>query len=288
MDFSEIGAIKSVAVSSDSKFIASASYDSTVIVWRTANASVVYRLTGHSRSVETVAFSHDSRLLCSGSWDNTALVWNLKTGTAKNVLTGHKNVVQCCAFSLNDMFLVSSTKYKKCYAQHEYSVPVEYTSTIATGSWDHTVRLWLMIRDPRVEQCRILNGHTGNVYAVAFSSLGMLASGSWDKTIRLWRPRDGSLLFILDDHSGWVRALAFSPDGTILASASDDESVKIWDTLSGECAKTLQGNMEQLQTCIFSTEGALLASGAATMPNLTFKTSAADNKAPCATNLSLE
>ncbi len=51
------------------------------------------------------------------------------------------------------------------------------------------------------------------------------ASGSWDKTIRLWRPRDGSLIFVLNDHTGWVRALAFSPDGTILASTSDDESV---------------------------------------------------------------
>ena len=53
------------------------------------------------------------------------------------------------------------------------------------------------------------------------------ASGSWDKTIRLWRARDGSLLFVLNNHTGWVRALAFSPDGTILASTSDDESVRV-------------------------------------------------------------
>ena len=59
------------------------------------------------------------------------------------------------------------------------------------------------------------------------------ASGSWDKTIRFWNPKDGSHIATLTDHSGWVQALAFSPDGTMLASVSDDEIVSmIWFTKS--------------------------------------------------------
>eukprot|EP00057_Strongylocentrotus_purpuratus_P028336 XP_011682810.1 PREDICTED: WD repeat-containing protein 38-like [Strongylocentrotus purpuratus] len=122
------------------------------------------------------------------------------TGTPRNILTGHKNLVQCCAFSANDRLL-------------------------ATGSWDHTVRLWALCRQAGMDQVRVLKGHTGNVYAVAFSKLGMLATGSWDKTVRLWSSRDSRCLAVLSEHTGWVRALAFSNDSNMVASASDDETV---------------------------------------------------------------
>jgi WD40 repeat protein len=32
----------------------------------------------------------------------------------------------------------------------------------------------------------------------------------------------------LEGHSGWVRSVAFSPDGTKIISGSSDKTVKIW------------------------------------------------------------
>jgi hypothetical protein len=60
--------------------------------------------------------------------------------------------------------------------------------TLASGSADHTVRLWNMT-DPThptpLESSLI--GHSSAVYAVAFSPDGhTLASGSFDQTVRLW------------------------------------------------------------------------------------------------------
>ena len=45
----------------------------------------------------------------------------------------------------------------------------------------------------------------------------------------LFRRCEGELLDQSFGHSDWVRAVAWSPDGTMLASAANDAKVKIWD-----------------------------------------------------------
>jgi WD40 repeat protein len=79
-----------------------------------------------------------------------------------------------------------------------------------------------------------LNGHTGQVYAVAFSPDGRtLATGSRDSAIILWDVEGREALAPpLEGHEGWILGLTFSPDGRLLASASADGTARLWD-LSG-------------------------------------------------------
>jgi WD40 repeat protein len=70
---------------------------------------------------------------------------------------------------------------------------------LATGSIDHTIRLW----DSASGACeRVFEGHQGSVGALAVLGDGRLASGSGDNTIRLWDPAqpDGAprVLFVAD------------------------------------------------------------------------------------------
>jgi WD40 repeat protein len=58
-------------------------------------------------------------------------------------------------------------------------------TTLASGSADHTVRLWDTATGRQIGVP--LTGHTDMVFAVAFSPDGKtLASGSVDHTVRLW------------------------------------------------------------------------------------------------------
>jgi hypothetical protein len=72
-----------------------------------------------------------------------------------------------------------------------------------------------------------LQGHTGEVYALAVLPDGQLASASYDKTVRVWRPSTGACEAVLEGHTSAVAALAVLPDGR-LASANYDKTVRVW------------------------------------------------------------
>ena len=65
---------------------------------------------------------------------------------------------------------------------------------------------------------------------------------------------------ILTGHSGWVKSVAFSPDGTILASGSADGTIKLWDTKTGTEIRTFTEHKRPVESVAFSPDGTILAS----------------------------
>ena len=80
----------------------------------------------------------------------------------------------------------------------------------------------------------------------------MLAPASHDETVELWDARSGAVPQTLRDHSYYVHAVAFSPDGKTLASASYDSTVKLWDAGSGAVLQALNGHSESVNAVVFS------------------------------------
>ena len=131
--------------------------------------------------------------------------------------------------------------------------------TLASGSWDNTIRLW---NTHTVQHKMTLIGDTGDIRSVAFSPDGQtLVSASWDKTIRLWNSHTGKLKRTLTDHPGSVASVAFSPDGQTLASGGNDQTLLLWNTTTWQVEGTLMGHTGLVEFVVFSLDGSTLASG---------------------------
>ncbi len=107
---------------------------------------------------------------------------------------------------------------------------------------------------------RALSGHTGSVFAVAFSPDGtLIATSSGDQTARLWDTATGRIVRTFTGHTSRVAGVAFSPDGTLIATSSGDQTARLWDTATGHIVRTLSGHTRAVNGVAFSPDGTLLA-----------------------------
>src|SRR5262249_54848857 len=70
----------------------------------------------------------------------------------------------------------------------------------------------------------------------------------------------GAGLGTLRGHSGYVFALAYSPDGALLASGGIDHTVRVWKVAGGALLHELRGHDQLVQKIVFSPDGSRLAS----------------------------
>ncbi|MEZ4736534.1 MAG: WD40 repeat domain-containing protein [Caldilineaceae bacterium] len=247
-----------VAYSPNGELIAIGTLSGELRVWQTTDQTLVALWQGHEDAIWSVAFSPDGEVLASSSGDQSVRLWAVRTGQLRHTLRGHTKGVGAVAFSPDG-------------------------KVVASGSTDRTVCLWDVQQGSlchRLEQ-------TGWVTTLAFSPESksgryLLANGGEDRVVQLWAlstaaasngthtrapgistaqlAAKADLVRTLEGHAGWVRSVAFSPDGAMLVSGSYDQTVRLWEVATGEQRQRLAGHTNAVLAVAFAPDGQLVAS----------------------------
>jgi WD40 repeat protein len=111
---------------------------------------------------------------------------------------------------------------------------------------------------------RTLEGHTGEVYAVAVTPDGDRAiSASDDRTLRLWDLETGQTLRTLEGHTARISAVAITPDGRSAVVGAINGTLQLWDLETGQPICTLEGHTDMIHAVAVTPDGcrAVSASG---------------------------
>jgi cytochrome c len=267
------GPVRALAISPDGQTAVTGSFDSTAIRWSLTRDAAEQVLRFHADAVNAVVLLRDGRAATAGA-DGRIAIWTPGKAQPDAVLEGHTAPIAALAASPDG-------------------------ATLASASWDYTVRLWPLAGGAP----RVLDGHTQNVNGVAFSpDSRTLVSVSYDQSIRIWPlsgssaptvitmptplnavavgsngeivtgGADGKLYFLTGAGAGTgeivagprpVISIAISPDGARVAAASIGGSVAMIDRKTRGLARTLVGPGLPVWSVAFLPDGRTLLTGGA-------------------------
>ena len=237
----EVGAVESAEFSPDGRLIVSGGkYDSSLVVWRTIDGTVVWRRELEDE-IERAGFSSDGQFVVSAGEDESLNLWSVESGERVKSIPLDAPV-DGMAFSPDGKLLVTG---KEGGQVQVWSFPdMELRHSIQVGG---TVNSVAFTRDGKQFA---LAGHPNNVWVFdagtftlshnllgfpGFAGIsvriadekGLIALGQIGGYVSVWNLHSGELVSQFN-HTGYkIEAVCWTNDGNYLLAAGHDEHIRV-------------------------------------------------------------
>lgn len=210
--------------------------DRVIRLWGSDQQQPLQALSGQTGGFIVIAARRESPALATGSSDGTICLWDIGVKPWRSIGGPDIGPAHSVAFSPDGRTLA-------------------YTGNMPDRHGPNVVRVDM---PGQVEE---LAAAMATASSIAFDCDGsLLASASFDGSISLWNVAEGTLKTRLEDHSGAVCCVAFSPIADLLASGGADKVVRLRD-LSTDSVRSLQGHSDRITSVTFHPREQMVASG---------------------------
>ncbi|MFA4860596.1 hypothetical protein [Methanoregula sp.] len=227
------GSIAALAGSEKGSFIAAVTRDGIARVLTGGDGSAAGTIDLYTPDVRTAAMSPDGMYLACAGADSTLRIWNVRNGSLTASMDKTGTSQRCCTFSPDGVSLI-------------------------TGGWDGIVRIFSI---PEGKPGRTLAGHSSIVTCCAVMQNGsLIITGSNDKTVRIWRDGTETATVLKESRTG-IRAVAISPEDTLLVAGGADAIIRLYHLPRGTPAGELPGIPGNVTALAFDHDGNILVVG---------------------------
>ena len=183
-------------------------------LWNTTTRQPIALLATNAGFGFSMAFSPDGKSLAMGNESRGVQLWDVASRRLSMQWTNFTYDLLGLAFSPDGRTIVTAGG-------------TMYLTEAKGGKGE--VRLWDAATGKELPTK--LSGIKLCAYNATFSPDGQMiaASGGGDGVVTLWQVATGQMIAQLPDHNGFVWAIAFSHDGTLLATGDEGGYVWLWD-----------------------------------------------------------
>jgi len=205
--------ILALAVSSDSKYLASGDMDKLIHIWDTLTMKRVYTFKGHRDAVSGLVFRRGTHTLYSCSFDRSVKIWSVDERAYVETLFGHQDKI--CAID--------------CGARER---------CVTAGGRDTSARVWKIVEESQL----VFNGPQSSIDCIKLLNEEHWVTAGEDGHLAVWGIHKKKPLALVQNSHGvdqtnqdpnWISALATMHNTDTVVTGSRDGWVRVWKVGEG-------------------------------------------------------